>query len=95
MVMRALLEAVLDLKCRNGLAAASQQTFGSSQIPGLDNDQHCVSEPKILPVWNTSTCRARGSSWKAGAHPGRENLLSGIGFKCDLAFEHVDELILS
>ena len=32
---------------------------------------------------------------KAGAHPGRENLLSGIAFKCDLAFEHVDELILS
>ena len=30
---------------------------------------------------------------KADAHPARENLLSGIGFKCDLAFEHVDELI--
>jgi hypothetical protein len=32
---------------------------------------------------------------KAGAHSGRENLLSGISLKRDLSFKHIDELILS
>jgi hypothetical protein len=41
------------------------------------------------------TVAVSGASGKARAHSRHEDLLSGVGLKRDLAFEHVDELILS
>jgi hypothetical protein len=55
-----------------------------------DDQKHSIGRGVVEEAVTVSS-----AGRKPGAHSGRENLLSGIGLQCDLAFEHVAEFILS